>query len=208
MIEKTVVVISQDAALSSIIDRILNKSYRILSFRSIQSAIDYIYNSIPDLIIIDINEQDSFTVSLLNNLKADPIFHQLPVLIVLDEMQSTPQWDVLFVEDYIKKSDFEREGLSRVDLSIIRSERVSEVNPLTKLPGNISINRQIQSRIDRGEIFALAYTDLEHFRPLNDYCGFTRGDEVIKVRAPFIRVIVRTGNHGMVGCRILAEFEG
>jgi diguanylate cyclase (GGDEF)-like protein len=191
MIEKTVVVISQDAALSGIIDRILNKSYRILSFRSIQSAIDYIYNSIPDLIIIDINEQDSFTVSLLNNLKADPIFHQLPVLIVLDEMQSTPQWDVLFVEDYIKKSDFEKEGLSRVDLSIIRSERVSEVNPLTKLPGNISINRQIQARIDRGEVFALAYADLDHFKPFNDYYGFTRGDEVIRIAGRLILNIVK-----------------
>ena len=91
MNEKTVIVISQDAALSSIIDRILNKSYRVLSFRSIQSAIDYIYNSIPDLIIIDINEQDSFTVSLSSNLKANPIFHQLQVPIVFDEMQSTPQ---------------------------------------------------------------------------------------------------------------------
>lgn len=191
MNEKTVIVISQDAALSSIIDRILNKSHRVLSFRSIQSAIDYIYNSIPDLIIIDINEQDSFTVSLLNNLKADPIFHQLPVLIVLDETQSTPQWDVLFVEDYIKKSDFEKEGLSRVDLSIIRSERVSEVNPLTKLPGNISINRQIQARIDGGEVFALAYADLDHFKPFNDYYGFTRGDEIIRIAGRLIFNIVK-----------------
>jgi diguanylate cyclase (GGDEF)-like protein len=191
MIEKIVVVISQDAALSSILDRILSKSYRVLSFRSIQSAIDYIYNSIPDLIIIDINEQDSFTVSLLNNLKADPIFHQLPVLIVLDETQSTPQWDVLIVEDYIKKSAFEKEGLSRVDLSIIRSERVSEVNPLTKLPGNISINRQIQTRIDKGEVFALAYADLDHFKPFNDYYGFTRGDEVIRIAGRLILNIVK-----------------
>jgi diguanylate cyclase (GGDEF)-like protein len=191
MNEKTIVVISQDAALSSIIERILNKSYRVLSFRGIHSAIDYIYNSIPDLVIMDINEQDRFTVSLLNNLKADPIFHQLPVLIVLDETQGIPQWDVLFVEDYIKKSDFEREGLSRVDLCIFRSERISEVNPLTKLPGNISINRQIQARIDGGVVFALAYADLDHFKPFNDYYGFTRGDEVIRIAGRLILNIVK-----------------
>jgi diguanylate cyclase (GGDEF)-like protein len=191
MNEKTIVVISQDAALSSIIEQILNKSYRVLSFRGIHSAIDYIYNSIPDLVIMDINEQDRFTVSLLNNLKADPIFHQLPVLIVLDEIQSIPKWDVLFVEDYIKKSDFEKEGLSRVDLCIVRSERISEVNPLTKLPGNISINRQIQARIDGGEVFALAYADLDHFKPFNDYYGFTRGDEVIRIAGRLILNIVK-----------------
>jgi hypothetical protein len=39
---------------------------------------------------MDINEQDRFTVSVLNNLKAGPIFHQLPVLIALDETQSIP----------------------------------------------------------------------------------------------------------------------
>jgi diguanylate cyclase (GGDEF)-like protein len=190
MNEKTIVLISQDTALSSIIEQILVKSYKVLSFRAIRSAIDYIYNSIPALVIMDINEQDRFTVGLLNNLKADPIFHQLPVLIVLDETQSIPRWDVLFVEDYIKKSDFEREGLSRVDLTVVRSERVSEVNPLTNLPGNISINRQIQARIDAGEVFALAYADLDHFKPFNDHYGFTRGDEVIRIAGRLILNIV------------------
>ena len=191
MIEKTIVLISQDVALASIIERSLHKSYRVLPFRGIHSAIDYIYNSIPDLIIMDINEEDHFTVNVLNNLKTDPIFHQLPVLLVLDETQSIPQWGALFVEDYIRRSDFEREGLSRVDLSIIRSERIGEVNPLTKLPGNISINKQIQNRIDSGDIFALAYADLDHFKPFNDYYGFTRGDEVIKITGRLILNIVK-----------------
>ena len=127
--------------------------------------------------IIDVNEECHLTINALNNLKADPIFHQLPVLIILDENQETPQWESLFVEDYLKKSDFEKEGHSRVDLSILRSERAVEVNPLTKLPGNISINKQIQTRIDAGETFALAYADLDQFKPFNDYYGFTRGDE-------------------------------
>jgi diguanylate cyclase (GGDEF)-like protein len=191
MNEKIVVVISQDAALSSIIEQILRKSYRVISFRNIHSAIDYIYNSIPDLVVMNLNNQDSFAVGLLNNLKGDPIFHQLPVLIVLDEIQDLPKWDVLFVEDYIIKSAFEKEGPSRVALSIVRSERVTEVNPLTKLPGNISINRQIQTRLDGGEVFALAYADLDHFKPFNDYYGFTRGDEVIRIAGRLILNIAK-----------------
>jgi diguanylate cyclase (GGDEF)-like protein len=191
MNDKIVVLISQDAAFASIVERVLNKKHRVLSFHGIRSAVDYIYNSIPDLVVMDIGEEDRFAANVLNNLKADPIFHQLPVLLVLDETQSIPQWDAIFVEDYIIKSDFEREGLSRADLSIIRSERVSEVNPLTKLPGNISINRQIQRRIDSGEVFALAYADLDHFKPFNDYYGFTRGDEVIRIAGRLILNIVK-----------------
>jgi diguanylate cyclase (GGDEF)-like protein len=173
------------------VERTLNDLYLILPFRNIQSAIDYIYNSIPDLVIIDVNEEDRFTVNVLNSLKSDPIFHQLPVLVVLDDCQSIPRWDTLFVEDYIRKSGFEKEGRSRVDLSILRSERVVEVNPLTKLPGNISINRQIQARIDGGEAFALAYADLDHFKPFNDYYGFSRGDEVIRITGRLILNIVK-----------------
>ena len=191
MSEKTIIVISQDTALSSIIERLLNKVYRILSFYNIRSAIDYIYNSIPDLVIIDIHEGDSFTIGVLNNLKSDPIFHQLPVLMVIDDAEDIPRWETLLVEDYINKSVLEKECSSRVALSIIRAERSVEVNPLTKLPGNISINRQIQSRIDGGEVFALAYADLDHFKPFNDYYGFTRGDEVIRIAGRLILNIVK-----------------
>jgi len=191
MNEKTVVVIARDAVLSSIIEGVLREPYRILSFHSIQSAIDYIYNSIPDLIIIDLDEQDRLTIGVLNNLKSDPIFRQLPVLAVLQGADAVPRWETLFVEDYIRKSNFEKEGRARVDLAVLRSERAVEVNPLTKLAGNISINKQIQTRIDVGEAFALAYADLDHFKPFNDYYGFSRGDEVIRICGRLILNIVK-----------------
>ncbi|MCX5813526.1 MAG: GGDEF domain-containing protein [Proteobacteria bacterium] len=88
-------------------------------------------------------------------------------------------------------SDLEREILPRVELCIIRSERVVEINPLTRLPGNISINKQIQDRLDANEIFALAYLDIDHFKPFNDKYGFSRGDEVIKVVGRLILNIVK-----------------
>ena len=191
MTRKTVVVISHDAALTGIIEKLFIDIYQTLTFRNIQSAIDYIYNSIPDLIILDSQGQDDLTLSILNNLKSDPIFHQLPVLIVLDDAQNIPDWETIFVEDYIKKTDFEKEGSSRVELSILRSERVAEVNPLTKLPGNISINKQIQNRIETGNVFALAYADLDNFKPFNDYYGFSRGDEVIRIAGRLILNIVK-----------------
>jgi diguanylate cyclase (GGDEF)-like protein len=56
-----------------------------------------------------------------------------------------------------------------------------EINPLTRLPGNIAILKQIQSRLDSGEIFAVAWVDLDDFKPFNDKYGFARGDEVLKM---------------------------
>jgi diguanylate cyclase (GGDEF)-like protein len=179
---KTIVLISPDMALMSIIEKMLQDYYRVVAFKTIQAALDYIYNSIPNLIILDIDLKDEVTITILANLKEDPIFSQLPVLAILgDQEPSSYQWENILVEDFLWKSDIVKGMVTRVNLSIIRSERVVEINPLTRLPGNISINKQIQDRLDRGTEFALAYGDLDHFKPFNDYYGFSRGDEVIKV---------------------------
>jgi GGDEF domain-containing protein len=82
----------------------------------------------------------------------------------------------------------------KAQLCILRSERVVEVNPLTRLPGNIAINRQIQNRLDSHSPFAMAYADLDHFKPFNDKYGFSRGDDVLKITGRLILNIVK-GNY-------------
>ena len=155
------------------------------------AAVGSIYNAPPDLIVIDLRRDDTFSMSVLSNLKQDPMFSHLPVLAILQEEEGLPPWDILFTEDYIWRPDLERDIHPRVDLAILRSERIAEVNPLTRLPGNISINKQIQGRIDREQIFALAYLDLDQFKPYNDKYGFSRGDEVIKMSGRLILNMVR-----------------
>ncbi len=190
--KRTLVIISQDVILSEILDQALSRTYGVFIFRSIRSAIDYIYNSPPNLIILDTPEKDAYSMEILNNLKSDPIFYQLPILLIVDNSTNVPASNTFFVEDYLKKSDIENEGMTRVSLAILRSERIVDVNPLTKLPGNISINRQIQRRIESGEVFALAYADLDHFKPFNDHYGFTRGDEIIRITGRLILNIVKS----------------
>ena len=41
-------------------------------------------------------------------------------------------------------------------------------------------------------LFALAYADLDHFKPFNDYYGFSRGDEVIRITGRLILNIVKS----------------
>jgi len=60
-----------------------------------------------------------------------------------------------------------------------RMREVREANPLTGLPGNITIKEQIRSYLADDETFALIYADLDHFKPYNDRYGFERGNEVI-----------------------------
>ncbi len=54
-----------------------------------------------------------------------------------------------------------------------------ESNPLTGLPGNWAIKREIEKRILYGKLFDIAYIDINNFKPYNDYYGFEKGDKVI-----------------------------
>ncbi|BCB96655.1 GGDEF domain-containing protein [Dissulfurispira thermophila] len=194
---KTIIVISKDVVLTSIVDRLLKDSYTIVDFSTIQSSLDYIYSSSPDLMIIDISPDDVFAVTLLNEIKSDPIFGRLPVLAVFDDQFVVYDWDSMLIDDYLRKSCLEVELIATVGLCIHRAERMVEVNPLTRLPGNIAIIKQIQKRLDNNEVFALAYADLDYFKPYNDRYGFSRGDEVLKMIGRLILNTVRQNQaHG------------
>jgi diguanylate cyclase (GGDEF)-like protein len=194
---KTAVLISKDTVLIAITERILEGYCRIVPFTNIQSALDYIYSIIPNLMIVDMGIDDPAAIEILNTLKGDPIFTHLPVLAVIDERSQVPDWENVLAEDFVRNSSIERDLMARARLCIIRSERVVEVNPLTRLPGNISIIRTIQGLIDKGDIFGTAYADLDNFKPFNDHYGFSRGDEVIKMTGRLILNIVKNRqSHG------------
>lgn len=189
---KTVVIVCKDIILNNVIERGLKNIYQVVAFKNMPSALDYIYNAIPNLIVMSVAEDDPESVAVLNDLKSDPMFQQLPVLAVLSEPFTMTDWDRLLVEDYIRRPDLETDLMARVNLSILRSERIVEINPLTRLPGNISINKEIQERIDGKKEFAFGYADLDFFKPFNDRYGFSRGDEVIKMTGRIILGVIKS----------------
>lgn len=68
-----------------------------------------------------------------------------------------------------------------------RIEAARHANPLTLLPGNIPISEHIERLLRSGASFASCYADLSNFKPFNDYFGYWRGDEMIKLAARTIQ---------------------
>ncbi|RPH89912.1 MAG: GGDEF domain-containing protein [Desulfobacteraceae bacterium] len=188
---QTIVPITEDQTLAGLVGKHLGEAYQLVFFCQIQSSLDYIYNSLPDLILIDLRPGDPQVTRLLSDLKEDPIFGQIPVLAVLGDDTLIRGWEGMKCDDYLRRSLLETDLAARVGLCILRAERNVEVSPLTRLPGNITIIKQIQSRLDRGDIFALAYADIDYFKPFNDKYGFSRGDEVLKMLGRLILNIVK-----------------
>lgn len=52
-------------------------------------------------------------------------------------------------------------------------------NPLTGLPGNVTISSKIDHHIEIGDTFAVLYCDLDNFKAYNDKYGFIKGDDAI-----------------------------
>lgn len=89
-------------------------------------------------------------------------------------------------DDYIEIPFEPSELLARVKASLVRMSRDLDANPLTKLPGNVSILRELEKRIKSEAPFAMGYLDLNKFKEFNDYHGFDVGDRVISHTALII----------------------
>jgi diguanylate cyclase (GGDEF)-like protein len=55
-----------------------------------------------------------------------------------------------------------------------------DASPLTRLPGNIAIERSINRRLREGVPFAMCYLDLDNFKSYNDRYGYIRASDLIR----------------------------
>ena len=75
-----------------------------------------------------------------------------------------------------------------------RIAHMARHDPLTDLPNRASMREQLQqalARVHRGEMVALHYIDLDHFKNINDTLGHLFGDDLLKAVADRLRVCVR-----------------
>ncbi|MBS4059472.1 MAG: diguanylate cyclase [Bacteroidetes bacterium] len=189
--DKTIFAITKNPAISSLIETKFENKYKIGVFKDIHSALDNIYSFPPNILIADISHNNDLMVRIINDLKRDFIFGQISILSIIPDDFLISSWKDFLVDDYIRYSDIHEEIDMRVELAIVRDVRLVEVNPLTRLPGNIAITREITRRIQSNDLFSIAYADLDFFKPFNDRYGFSRGDEVIRMLGRLIFNIVR-----------------
>lgn len=76
-------------------------------------------------------------------------------------------------------------------MATIKLEMASSANPLTGLPGNIQIERELNKRIKQKESQVVIYCDLDRFKWFNDRYGFEVGDQIIVRTANLLKEAVR-----------------
>jgi GGDEF domain-containing protein len=87
-------------------------------------------------------------------------------------------------------SDFMRMAVRLKEL-----EQLSlDASPLTRLPGNIAIERSINRRLRDRTSFAMCYLDLDNFKSYNDRYGYIKASEVLKITGEVIYEAVKRLN--------------
>lgn len=79
----------------------------------------------------------------------------------------------------------------RMAIRLKELEQLSlDASPLTRLPGNIAIERSINRRLREKVPFAMCYLDLDNFKSYNDRYGYIKASELIKDAGQVIYTIV------------------
>jgi GGDEF domain-containing protein len=135
--------------------------------------------------------QDPASVCL--SLKQDAFSAIVPIVIMAPARREAIVLDALAAgaDEVLSPLMEPREQLLRLRMILRRADRDVSVHPTTRLPGTVQIERDIGMRIRRGEMFAVCYADLDHFKEYNDRYGYNEGDRVIRMLARLLRDVVK-----------------
>lgn len=155
---------------------------------TVQTAIDLR----PDAIVLDSCVLTGAGPDLLRRLKADHRTALIPVICVAGDGDSAPVLELLAAgaDDYVAVPFDPDELLARIVGAARRRALLGGVSPLTGLPGNLLLTRELQSRLDAGDEFAFLHIDLDNFKAYNDRYGYVRGDRVIADTAQMLHAQV------------------
>ncbi|MBI5596332.1 MAG: response regulator [Elusimicrobia bacterium] len=158
-----------------------------------QQALEMIRRDPPDAVILDLwmPRLDGFGV--VRELKNDPLLQHLPVLIMsaAGTRDNKIQGLDLGADDFITKPIDLPELVARVRMVLRRTKLGLDANPLTRLPGNSTIQAKIAAAVTAGGPLAVLYADLNSFKAYNDAYGYEAGDRVLRETARIILEAVK-----------------
>jgi diguanylate cyclase (GGDEF)-like protein len=147
----------------------------------------------PDLILLDVMMPKLDGFSVLRRIRENFETNSLPVIMLTAKGESSEKVKGLKggANDYLTKPFNHEELLLRMQNMLAANRAQRDANPLTGLPGNRAIEREIQRRLDGGQPFSFMYLDIDRFKGFNDHYGYSRGDKAIT----YLAQVLRTCSH-------------
>jgi PleD family two-component response regulator len=143
----------------------------------------------PNLVLLDVMMPKVDGYEVCRKMRQDFSLNQIPVIMLSARGEQRDRVAGLEggANDYLVKPYSNEELLLRVKNVLEWNIRQKEANPLTGLPGNTAIEREMIARIAQKKQFAFLYIDIDNFKGFNDYYGYQKGDEIIGFLADILR---------------------
>jgi diguanylate cyclase (GGDEF)-like protein len=182
MYKLKILTVDDDPDILDLLLATLENDYEVIQASNGNEALKKVKERTPDLLVLDYALPDLHGPEICKILRKDPLFLHIPILMLTGkgEVEDKVKGLDAGADDYMVKPFSPQELIARINMLIRRSNINLDANPLTRLPGNVSISNELQARLNKKEKFAVLYIDLDNFKALNDYYGFERGDEIIK----------------------------
>ncbi|MBR3604188.1 MAG: response regulator [Elusimicrobiaceae bacterium] len=171
-----------NAAIRMLVSEILTEAgFTVITADNGQEALEKTYKENPDLLILDYEMPQKNGFEVVQDVRSHTGYIQTPIIIftAVTDKETKMQGLGLDIDDYLTKPADADEVVARVKLLLKRNKQKMDSNPLTKLPGNPSIQARIEQEISSGRKFAVLYCDLNNFKAFNDKYGFGEGDKVL-----------------------------
>lgn len=143
----------------------------------------------PDLVLLDVMMPKCTGFEVCEKLRGNPATCLLPIVLLTSLVQPKDRITgiKLGADEYLCKPFEPMELTVRIEAMMRRIKVDVPINPLTGLPGNNSIQGELEARLKGRDDFALLYIDIDKFKSYNDSCGFPRGDDVLRYMAAILR---------------------
>lgn len=179
------------------------RGLRLDAYRDGAAVEEVVLRTHPALVYVDADDARPAGFELCRRLKDDPYAAIVPVVAMASRHVAArvQEWFAAGADEVITPIFEPDEQTVRLEALLVRTERDVAVHPSTRLPGTTEIEREIRRRMDREELFAVCYADLDHFKEFNDRYSYYDGDRVIFLLSRILHDVVTgmLGRQGFVG---------
>ncbi len=169
------------------------QGFRVRVAESGERALDEIQVRAPDLVVLDRRMGAGLDGNdVCRAIKSSPRTSSIPVIMLtaVDGVDEKVEALRSGANDYVTKRqdlDVVPEVVVRVKNQLDFRDIHRDSSPLTQLPGNAQIERELRRRVAGGIGFTYLYADIDGFKEFNDLYGHQRGDECILATAELLR---------------------
>lgn len=188
-----ILVVDDDPNLRMIFRETLEfEKYRVLEASDGAQALELLKKQRPDLILLDIMLPGIDGIKIAEIIKSNISTSQIPIIFLTARGHTEDKVKALKSggDDYLVKPIDSTELVARIESILQRTEKELATSPTTKLPGSVSIEKEIARRLSLNKKFALCYLDLDNLKSFNDVYGYAKADGAIKQTGDIIRETV------------------